>query len=150
MRPHLLPLQLWTCAAVLRVLKHVIPFEALVRLVHTPGRGDRSPRVERALERYLSASGRFPRRAPGNCLERSLGAYRLLCAAGARPDLVVGVRRSAAGAQVEGHVWITLDGRPFAERPEFLQTFAIVVTYDANGQQRRVATGDALAGARFA
>ena len=141
-------LQLWAWAALLRILKHLVPFEALVRLVHTDPRRERSTEFEQRLEAYMASTHRFPRRAPGNCLERSLGAYRMLCAAGSRPDVVVGVRRAKGG--VEGHVWLTVDGRPIAERPEFLATFSIVVTYDATGHQRPVTSADALAGARFA
>jgi transglutaminase superfamily protein len=143
-------LQLWAWAASLRILKHVVPFEALVRFVHTNPRRERSEDVERRLEAYMASNRAFPRRAPGNCLERSLGAYRLLCAAGSRPDIVVGVRRGTGGVPLEGHVWLTIDGRPIAERSEFLETFSVVVTYDAMGRQRPVAPAAALAGARFA
>jgi len=143
-------LQLWAWAASLRILKHLVPFETLVHFVHTNPRRERSTEFEQRLEAYMVSNRRFPRRAPGNCLERSLGAYRLLCAAGSRPDVVVGVRRRTEGARVEGHVWLTIEGRPIAERSDFLETFSIVVTYDAQGQQRPVASAEALAGARFA
>ena len=110
-----------------------------------PGSGpDRSARVRRAerfearLRAYLESRRRFPFRAPANCLERSLGAYRLLCGAAAGPELVVGVRRSPARG-VEGHVWVTARGRVLAENPEDLATFTTIVTFDAGGRQRTAA-----------
>ena len=89
---------------------------------HGRARRRRSPEFERRIEAYLDATGRFPRRAPGNCLERSLGAYRLLCAANASPTLVVGLRQSDT-LGVEGHVWVVVDGRPLAERPGLVTTY---------------------------
>jgi hypothetical protein len=110
-----------------------------------PGSGpDRSARLRRAerfearLRAYLESRRRFPFRAPANCLERSLGAYRLLCGAAAGPELVVGVRRSPARG-VEGHVWVTARGRVLAERPEDLAMFTTIVTFDAGGRQRTAA-----------
>jgi hypothetical protein len=127
-------LRLWTWAAMLRVLKHVVPLAALVSFVRRRAAGgDRSSQLKSRLENYLEMRGRFPFRPPANCLERSLGAYRLLCEANADPALVVGVRRSAAG--IEGHVWVTAAGRALAEREEDLATYAIVVTFDAKGRQ---------------
>ena len=141
--------RMWAWALVLRPLKHVAPFATLLRIVHAGPRRHRSPGFERDLEAYMTASRRFPARAPGNCLERSLAAYRLLCAAGSRPEVLVGVRRGAA-AGVEGHVWVTLDGRPLAERQEFLDTFVVVVSYDADGRQKPVPPAEPLAGAQCA
>ena len=50
----------------------------------------------------------------------------------------------------EGHVWVTVGGRPLAERPEFLSTFTTVVTYDAAGRQRAPGSAAELAGVHFA
>ena len=84
-------LRLWAWAALLRPLKHVVPLGTLVRLAHTrPTIRPRSAEFERRLETYLAAKGAFPQRAPANCLERSLGAYRMLCAANAGPTLCRG------------------------------------------------------------
>jgi hypothetical protein len=123
-------LRLWACAAVLRPLKHVVPFGTLVRWSRARPRGGRDGELERALEAFITGGGRFPARAPGNCLERSLGAYRLLCEAGARPEVVVGLRRGG-GHALEGHVWLCVDGRPFAEPAEALEGYVTVVRYDA-------------------
>ena len=128
--------RLWMWAAVLRIVKHVIALPTLVAFarvdaVKSVRRGDA---FERTLARYLERRDRFPFRAPGNCLERSLGAYRLLSARGRRPDLVVGM---ASG--VRGHVWVEVDGRPFGERAGDLEGLARIVTFDADGNQRTAA-----------
>ena len=127
--------RLWMWAALLRVLKRTVPFESLVRLAH------RRPKMLRAqadfvktLETFMDRRGRFPLRPPANCLERSLGAYRMLCAANASPELIVGVRR-IEGRRVEGHVWVTVQGRGLAERDDDLATYTAVARFDADGQR---------------
>ena len=51
--------RLWTWAALLRVLKHVVPLATLVRMMHArPSRV--TPDVTDDIERYLHTSGRFP------------------------------------------------------------------------------------------
>ena len=143
--------RLWAWAALLRPLKYALPLATLVRLVHTRRRAaSRSSDFERRLEGYLSASGSFPRRAPSNCLERSLGAYRLLCRANASPMLVVGLRRSDA-LGVEGHVWVVVDGRPLAERAADVATYTRILTFDPDARQEPSGgSAAALAGIRFA
>lgn len=128
-------LHLWTSAALLRVLKRFVPLEGLVRLMNRkPARGRRLTGLQEELERYMNTAGRFPWRAPANCLERSLGAYRLLCEAAAEPELVIGVRRPN-DTTVGGHVWVTVAGRPVAEQEDHLAAFVPIVTYDAGGRR---------------
>jgi hypothetical protein len=143
--------RLWAWAALLRALKYALPLATLVRLAHTrAGAHARSAEFERRVEAYLDARGRFPRRPPGNCLERSLGAYRLLCAANAAPTLVVGLRRSDT-LGVEGHVWLIVDGRPLSERPDNVLTYTQILTFDPNARQHSSSGSAALlAGIRFA
>lgn len=129
--------QFWAWAALLRPLKHVLPLRMLVRLVRAGSRPRASsarPDRAAAILGYLAATGRFPARAPANCLERSLAGYRLLRSAGARPELCVGVRRVPAAGALDGHVWLVLDGTAVAERPEFIREFTVVVRVDADGR----------------
>ena len=136
--------RLWAWAVVLRVLKHVVPLPRLVRLAQAKAsRAPRSAAFEGRLEGYLERRQRFPFRAPGNCLERSLGAYRLLCAQGSDPQLRVGIAvnsqlRNAqlpnAQLPMRGHVWVEVDGRPFGERPGDLDGLTPVVTFGADGR----------------
>jgi hypothetical protein len=104
-----------------------------------PARWRQSRRLQEGLESYLGTAGRFPFRPPANCLERSLGAYRLLCGAAARPELVIGVRRSAAD-DVLGHVWVTVEGRPFAEQGDRLAGYVPIVTFDADARRHSIGT----------
>jgi Transglutaminase-like superfamily len=144
-------LRVWLWAAIVRPLKHVMPLPTLVRLARPrPGQSAPAHResVERRLAGYLSQHGRFPARPPSNCLERSLAAYRLLCRVGADVRLAVGVR-PREGA-VDGHVWVTLDGRPFAEASD-VSTYALVVAFDSQGRREAVRGGRTdLTGIRWA
>src|SRR5215207_6506916 len=129
-------MRLWTWAALIRASKNVVPLPRLVQLAHRRSRGSASAKdLERSLESYLSGKGRFPFRPPSNCLERSLGAYRLLCGVGANPSLVIGVNHSPS-AGVMGHVWVTAGGKALAESETDLSTFTTIVTFDAEGRQR--------------
>ena len=126
--------RLWTWAAGLRVLKHVVPLTTLVRMMHArPGR--LAPCVADDIERYLHTSGRFPHRPPGNCLERSLGVYRLLCQAGASPELLVGMRHLPS-RPIEGHVWVRAGGRPIGETAASLHEFQLTTSFDEFGRRR--------------
>jgi hypothetical protein len=141
-------LRLWTSAAIVRVLKHVWSLPGLVRLFHTRAVRDDPATIHR-LEQSLQVSGRFPRRAPSNCLERSLGAYRILCRCGARPLLMVGVRRTASNV-LDGHVWVNVDGRPFGDSEERTGQYALTTVFDANGRRLRDPSGESTERVRFA
>jgi hypothetical protein len=137
-------IRLWLSAGLVRLLKPVVPLGTLVRLAKTGTLNfslsvDNSrEKLDRRLAAYLEKRGRFPFRPPSNCLERSLGVYRLLCGVGRNPQLVVGVRRSRERG-VEGHVWVTAQEKVLGERPEDLVSFTTIVTFDADGRQRTAA-----------
>jgi hypothetical protein len=141
-------LRLWVSAALVRVLKHVWSLPGMVRLFHARAVSDDPATIER-LEQTLSASGRFPRRPPSNCLERSLGAYRILCRCGARPLLVVGVRHRGANL-LDGHVWVTVDGRPFGDSEERTAQYTLTTVFDADGTRLSGPAGDSPGGSRLA
>jgi hypothetical protein len=129
-------IRLWMWAGLIRASKGLVPLARLVQLAHRDSaRSAGASDLERNLETYLSSKGRFPFRPPSNCLERSLGAYRLLCGVGANPSLVIGVNQSPATG-VKGHVWVTAGGRALAESDDDLNTFTTIVTFDAEGRQR--------------
>ena len=136
-------LRLWGWAAALRVLKWMVPLETLVRLMHRRPNRQRSKPFELRLQRYLETPGAFPFRPPGNCLECSLGVYRLLCGVNAAPELVVGFRQSA-GQRMEGHVWVLVDGTAVAEPSDTVGTYTRVVTFDSAARRRGSAGSDAL------
>src|SRR5262245_1861706 len=101
--------RLWLLAALVRSLKHVAPIVVLVQVVHAGPRAasNQSDPADRLDALFRRPPQRFPRRPPSNCLERSLGAYRLLCRAGAQPELVIGMKR-ALGGRIEGHTWVVV------------------------------------------
>jgi hypothetical protein len=133
--PWLLLARLWFWAAFIRSLKHVVPIVVLVRVVHArPAAGRSHSGLAGRLDVLFRGARRFPRRLPSNCLERSLGAYRLLCRAGAQPELVIGMNRAPSGL-IEGHTWVVVDGRPLAEDTRALAVFAPVLAFDAQGRQ---------------
>jgi hypothetical protein len=132
---HSIVVRLWFWAAVLRPLKHVVPLPVLVRLVH-PRRATakHGSGLAGRLDALFRASGPFPRRSPGNCLERAFGAYRLLCLAGEHPELVIGMRPSGPAGQVDGHTWVVVDGRAIGEDDRTLADFIRVAAFDAAGR----------------
>jgi hypothetical protein len=95
--------------------------------------GKRSRAHEERIERYLTRTGRPPFRAPGNCLDRSLAAYRLLSAAGAEPEVVIGVKRRETN--VDGHVWVRVDGGAIPDGGANVQDFTEIAVYDRRGRR---------------
>jgi hypothetical protein len=122
---------LWSLA--LPLLKRVLPLPTLARLMWrrpvATRRRDREARLalmSRLVPRLTSLARR------DNCLERSLLAYRLLSAAGARPRLVVAVGGGSTG--VRGHVWVTVDGRPVHDTERDLEGFAPTIVFGDGGR----------------
>jgi hypothetical protein len=131
--------QIWTWALLLRVLKQFVPLERLVAMVQRKQAAGASTAVTTAqVERYLRRKARFPFRPPANCLERSLSAYRILCRGGAAPQLVIGFRTASAG--MEGHVWLTVNGRAMAESVTDLDGYTPALIFDSEGRRRTVST----------
>ena len=126
--------RLWLWAAMLRGLKQVVPIATLVRIARVSPRRHPTAGLRQRVESYLERKGRFPFRPPSNCLERSLGAYRLLCRGGAKPELVVGVRHSPERG-VEGHVWVTIEGHVLGETDADIAGFTPIVIFDSQGRQ---------------
>jgi hypothetical protein len=74
-----------------------------------------------ALARLVSIASRHGL-ARGNCLSQSLTLQRLLRGHGFASELRIGVRR--AGAALEAHAWVELDGRPLNDRADVAQHYA--------------------------
>jgi hypothetical protein len=111
---------------------------SLTRLVGLMWRGERARPVTAAREVRVAEIARIVYRSEhvsrrGNCLERSLVLYRYLSAAGADPQLVVGMRGSEA--PIRGHAWVTVRGEPVEEPPQSLEGLARVVSFHGDGSQ---------------
>ena len=113
----------------LPVLKRVLPFPTLVRMMWRPGTGRprhhaREMHTARLVHGLCRASGE-------NCLVRSLILYRFLTRANAEPTLVAGM---AKPGDFIGHVWVNVDDRPLLESPESLQPYVEVLAFGADGR----------------
>ena len=94
------------------VLKRVVP---LPRLAQNAWQQPRQSR-DRAAERHVIAAVTRLRQWIGrdaDCLQSSLVLYRELSRLGAEPVLAVGFRRQLD--RVEGHAWVSVDGRVLLE-----------------------------------
>jgi hypothetical protein len=122
---------------VLPVLKRRMALPRLVGLMWD-GESSPAPRTDRQLRIAELTTVVFRsdhRDRPGNCLDRSLVAYRYLSGAGADPALRVGLRRG--DGLLKGHAWVTVDDQPVEESPEPLEEFAQVVTFHGEGASSR-------------
>jgi transglutaminase superfamily protein len=122
---------------VLPLMKRRLPLTRLVRLMW---RGERARPVTPEREARIADLARVVYRSEhvsrsGNCLERSLVLYRYLSAAGADPQLVVGM--ASGESDVRGHAWITVRGEPVEEPPESLEGITQVVSFGGDGSRPR-------------
>jgi hypothetical protein len=136
-------------ALALPLLKHVVAVRSLASVMHlAPRRVTRDPLHERRIVIFARWAARTTRwKSGGNCLERGLIAYRYLCAAGARPTLVVGIGRGETG--VMGHAWVLVDGTLVGEPPASIQPYTPVFAFGPDGRmdaQVTPATGNVSAG----
>lgn len=130
----LLAVRMLGWALVLPVLKSALPLQRLVRLMAREGRATAR---DTDTEHTIITLSRVVHRAVGlgrrdNCLERSLIAFRYLSAANADPLLVVGA--CAGATEIEGHVWLTVDGDPVHETRERVDRYARVTEFHADGR----------------
>jgi hypothetical protein len=124
-------------ALVLPMLKHAMPLPRLARLMWRRGRGPATPRdVDRIVRLSWAAARLRPLPGRDNCFERSLIAYRYLSALNAGPRLVVALR--STGPASEGHVWVTIDGRPVAG--EDVSAFTPLFELGPHGERLPAAT----------
>jgi hypothetical protein len=130
-----------TWALVLRPLKYIVPLPVLIRaLRRKPQATSRNLRKERqvvAFARWASRVTAFPSR--GNCLERSLIAYRYLTALGANPTLVVGFG-IGPNRDVRGHAWVVVDGQPVDDSDDALAGFEETMAFGPDGAPQPAAS----------
>ncbi len=134
------PADSWLAARILgwavfvRLAKYAMPLRTLVEIVSpTPHPGTRDPRREGRIALFADWASRIVRPTTrGNCLERSLVAYRYLVRAHADPRLVIGFRRGDGG--VLGHAWVLVDGQPLCDSPATVAEYQVAMCFDAAGR----------------
>ena len=77
--------------------------------------------------------------ADRDCLQRSLLLYRLLSAAGANPELVVGFGKQ--DGKIIGHAWVLVDDVSLVEPEPDLVRFSPVLRFGARGVLQETAAG---------
>ena len=91
----------------LGLLKHLVPLRSLAKWTWCETTGPRDRVAERRLTANVLRLSKLLRIADRDCLQRSLLLYRLLSAAGADPELVVGLREQ--DGKIIGHAWVLVD-----------------------------------------
>ena len=122
-------------AVALPLLKRALPLRRLVRLLAPPSaaHASRDPAAEATILRLVRRLYHPTHHSPAtNCLERSLVLYRYLAAAGADPQLVIGV--APPGGPFRGHAWVEVAGHPVGETPADLTPYRPLVVFGPTGE----------------
>lgn len=115
----------------LGVLKRLVPLRSLAKWMWCETTGPRDQLAERRLAANVLRVSKFLRLSDRDCLQRSLLLYRLLSAAGAGPELVVGLHEQ--DGNVIGHAWVLVDGKSLVEPEPALLRFSPVLRFGAQG-----------------
>jgi Transglutaminase-like superfamily len=115
----------------LGLLKHLVPLPSLAKWTWCETTGPRDRLAERRLTANVLRVSKLLRIADRDCLQRSLLLYRLLSAAGADPELVVGIREQ--DDKIIGHAWVLVDGKSLVEPESALLRFSPVLRFGALG-----------------
>ena len=115
----------------LGLLKHLVPLRSLAKWTWCETTGPRDPVAERRLAANVLRLSKLLRIADRDCLQRSLLLYRLLSAAGADPELVVGFREQ--DGKIIGHAWVLVDDMSIVEPESDLVRFSPVLRFGARG-----------------
>src|SRR5437868_4286960 len=116
----------------LGVLKHLVPLRSLAKWTWCETTGPRDRVAERRLTANVLRLSKLLRIADRDCLQRSLLLYRFLCAAGADPELVVGLHEQ--DGKIIGHAWVLVDGKGLVEPESDLVLFSPVFRFGARGE----------------
>jgi len=115
----------------LGLLKHLVPLRWLVKWTWCEKAGPRDRLAERRLAANVLRLSKLLRIADRDCLQRSLRLYRLLSAAGADPELVVGFCEQ--DGKIIGHAWVLVDDMSIVEPASDLVRFSPVLRFGARG-----------------
>jgi hypothetical protein len=115
----------------LGLLKHIVPLQSLAKWTWCGRIGPRDPVAERRVTANVLRFSKLLGIADRDCLQRSLLLYRLLSAAGAAPELVVGFREQ--DGKIIGHAWVVVDEVSIIEPKSDLVRFLPVFRFGARG-----------------
>ena len=115
----------------LGLLKHVVPLRSLAKWTWCETTVPRDRLAERRLTANVLRLSKLLRIEDRDCLQRSLLLYRLLSAAGADPELVVGFREQ--DGKIIGHAWVLVDDVSIIERQSCLVRFSPAFRFGARG-----------------
>jgi hypothetical protein len=115
----------------LGLLKHRVPLRSLAKWTWCETTGPRDRLAERRLTANVLRLSKLLRIEDRDCLQRSLLLYRLLSAAGADPELVVGFREQ--DGKIIGHAWVLVDDVSIIERQSCLVRFSPAFRFGARG-----------------
>jgi hypothetical protein len=115
----------------LGILKHFVPLRSLAKWTWCQATARRDRLAERRLTGNVLRLSRLLGISDRDCLQRSLLLYRLLSAAGADPELVVGIDEQ--DGNIVGHAWILVDGESLVEPDSTLSRFSSVMRFGAGG-----------------
>jgi hypothetical protein len=124
----------------LGVLKHLVPLRSLAKWTWCEVVWPRDRLAERRLTANVLRLSKLLRISDRDCLQRSLLLYRLLSAAGASPELVVGFREQEG--KIIGHAWVLVDGKSLVEPESDLVRFSPVFRFGARGALLQEIRGD--------
>ena len=114
-------------------LRHVVRVETLVRWAwRDPTDRPRNPNREELTVAHATKLRHLFDRSDRGCLSRSLTLYRALARAGASPQLWIGFRKLAG--RVDGHAWVTVDGRAVGEAEAGLASLTPTCGFGAHGE----------------
>lgn len=127
--------RLWPVYVAAGVLKHLLPLPMLARWAWRPAVQARDRRQEHRLVACVVKISKTSRAIDRDCFQRSLVLYRELSRSGAGPQLWVGFARSTAGASLNGHAWVIVDGAPLLDEGSALEDCERVVGFGDGGKR---------------
>ena len=113
-------------------LRHVVGLETLARWAwRDPLDHPRDRHREALTIAHATKLRHLLDRTDRRCLPRGLALYRALSRAGASPQLWIGFRKLAG--RVDGHAWVTVDGRPVGEAEALMASLTPTCGFGARG-----------------
>jgi hypothetical protein len=136
---------------VLTAFRLLLPWVKLRTLVRWLERRRAAPRDDsltlgRTTQYTDALLWRIPLRLRGPCLPRALTLFYFARRSGLPVQFHCGVQRT--GARLQGHAWLSLNGRPFLERDDPHQSYAVIFSSGDPTSAKSGANSPAAAGSQ--